>query len=281
MYGTRSHDWRKCRTSASGQAADPDNPAKIVGELKSTPMGCYFLLECWGELREHLETGGIWLAPDLLKATRLLGASQLRPTAIGASPTFSRPAMPSFAGEAFEQLNSDMSPAALEKYLKGLRARWKDLVRSDEKAKARQILIELVDQNIAEIDAILAEHDEESPDRRDERIQAQATRDSTREGEANRRYLAKCRIGLDRGVTTYRKLRKDRFERAKRGADEKEIYGRGGELLGSPEPRRPAASGTKGVRPSGAGDRCCGRLGVSGVRSGPMHRRPERGGGGG
>ena len=80
--------------------------------------------------------------------------------------------MPSFAGEAFEQLNSDMSPAALEKYLKGLRARWKDLVRSDEKAKARQILIELVDQNIAEIDAILAEHEEESPDRRDERIQA-------------------------------------------------------------------------------------------------------------
>ena len=77
----------------------------------------------------------------------------------------------------------------------------------------------------------------------------QATRDSTREGEANRRYLAKCRIGLDRGLTTYRKLRKDRFERAKRGADEKEIYGRGGELLGSPEPRRPAASGTKGVRP--------------------------------
>ena len=122
-------------------------------------------------------------------------------------------------------------------------------MRSDEKAKARQILIELVDQNIAEIDAILAEHEEESPDRRDERIQAQATRDSTREGEANRRYLAKCRIGLDRGLTTYRKLRKDRFERAKRGADEKEIYGRGGELLGSPEPRRPAASGTKGVRP--------------------------------
>ena len=196
------------------------------------------------------------------------------------APTFSRPAMPSFcAGEAFEQLNSDMSPA-LEKYLKGLRARWKDLVRSDEKAKARQILIELVDQNIAEIDAILAEHDEESPDRRDERIQAQATRDSTREGEANRRYLAKCRIGLDRGLTTYRKLRKDRFERAKRGADEKEIYGRGGELL-VPQIPRGCSVWDEGSTTLGAGDRCCGRLGVSGVRSGPMHRRPERGGGGG
>ncbi len=250
VYGTRSHDWRKCRTSWNKKAADPDNPAKIVGELKSTPMGCYFLLDCWGELREHLESGGIWLAPDLLKSTRLLGRqpvdahSDRRVADIfAASHALYR------AGEAFEQLNTDMSPAALEKYLKGLRARWKDLVRTDEKAKARQILTELVDQNIAEIDAILAEHEEESPGRRDERIQAQATRDSSREGEANRRYLARCRIGLDRGLTTYRKLRKDRFERAKCGADTREIYGRGGELLGSPEPRRPAAFGTEGVRP--------------------------------
>jgi hypothetical protein len=250
VYGTRSHDWRDCRTSWKGQAADPDNPAKIVGELKMSAIGCYFLLDCWTELREHLESGGIWLAPDLLKSTRLLGrqpvdASSDRRVAdiFAASHALFR------AGEGFEQLNNDMSPLALEKYLKGLRARWKDLVRSDEKAKARQILIELVDRNIEEIGAILAEHEEESPERRDERIQAQATRDSSREGEANRQYLAKCRIGLDRGFTTYRKLRKDRFERAKRGADTREAYGRGGELLSTPEPRRPAAFGTEGARP--------------------------------
>ncbi len=249
-YGTRSHDWRKCRTSWNGQAADPDHPAKIVGELKSTEMGCYFLLDSWGELREHLESGGIWLAPDLLKSTRLLGrqpvdANSDRRVAdiFACSHALHR------AGEAFEQLNSDMSPLALETYVKGLRARWKDLVRSDEKAKARQILIALVDQNIEEISAILEEHEEETPERRDERIRAQATRDSSREGEANRRYLARCRSGLDRGLGTYRKVRKDRFERAKRGADTREIYGRGGELLGSPEPRRPPAFGTKGARP--------------------------------
>ncbi len=249
-YGTRSHDWRKCRTSWNGQAADPDSPAKIVAELKSTAMGCYFLLDCWGELREHLESGGIWLAPDLLKAARLLGrqpvdANSDRRVAdiFACSHALHR------AGEAFEQLNSDMSPLALETYLKGLRARWKDLVRSDEKAKARQILIALVDQNIEEIGAILEEHEEESPERRDERIRAQATRDSSREGEANRRYLAHCRSGLDRGLATYRKVRKDRSEKAERGADTREIYGRGGELLGSPEPRRPPAFGTKGARP--------------------------------
>ncbi len=252
VYGTRSHDWRKCRTSWNGQAADPDHPAKIVGELKSTAMGCYFLLDCWGELREHLESGGIWLAPDLLKAARLLGrqpvdANSDRRVAdiFACSHALFR------AGEAFEQLNTDMSPLALETYVKGLRARWKDLVRSDERARARQILIGLVDQNIEEIGAILAEHEEESSERRDERIKALATRDSSREGEDNRRYLMRCRSGLDRGLGTYRKLRKDRFERAKRGADTREIYGRGGELLGSPEPRRPPAFGTKGARPWG------------------------------
>ncbi len=250
VYGTRSHDWRKCRTSWNGQAADPDHPAKIVGELKSTAMGCYFLLDCWGELREHLESGGIWLAPDLLKAARLLGrqpvdANSDRRVAdiFACSHALFR------AGEAFEQLNTDMSPLALETYVKGLRARWKDLVRSDEQARARQTLIELVDQNIEEIGAILEEHEEESPERRDERIKALATRDSSREGEDNRRYLMRCRSGLDRGLGTYRKLRKDRFERAKRGADTREIYGRGGELLGSAEPRRPPAFGTEGARP--------------------------------
>ncbi len=250
VYGTRSHDWRKCRTSWNGQAADPDHPAKIVGELKSTAMGCYFLLDCWGELREHLESGGIWLAPDLLKSTRLLGrqpvdANSDRRVAdiFACSHALFR------AGEAFEQLNTDMSPLALEKYVKGLQARWKDLVRSDEQARARQTLIALVDQNIEEIGAILEEHEEESPERRDERIKALATRDSSREGEDNRRYLMRCRSGLDRGLGTYRKLRKDRFERAKRGADTREIYGRGGELLGSPEPRRPPAFGTDRVRP--------------------------------
>ena len=137
-YGSRSHDWRKCRTSWNGRAADPDNPAKIVGELKASAVGCCFLLECWGELREHLESGGIWLAPDLLKATRLLGRQPVDANGdrrvadiFAASHALHR------AGEAFEQLNSDMSPWALETYLKGLRARWKDLVRPDEKAKGQ------------------------------------------------------------------------------------------------------------------------------------------------
>ena len=59
----------------------------------------------------------------------------------------------------------------------------------------------------------------------------------------------RCRSGLDRGLSTYRKVRKDRSGKAERGADTREIYGRGGELLGSPEPRRPPAFGTERARP--------------------------------
>ena len=61
------------RVSWSGLIDDPDDPVRLVNRLESTAMGCAWLLDRWGELRDVLESGQRWRAPDRFKAIRLLG----------------------------------------------------------------------------------------------------------------------------------------------------------------------------------------------------------------
>ena len=65
------------RTSASGTADDPDDPAKIVLGLESTVAGCRWLLEAWKRLRDVLESGLAWQPHEKIKAIRLLGKQPL------------------------------------------------------------------------------------------------------------------------------------------------------------------------------------------------------------
>ena len=58
-------------------------------------------------------------------------------------------------GEPFDDLLSDMGTEAHAGFVKKIRARWKDLVGQDQPEKARQVLIELVDQNVGLIEAQL------------------------------------------------------------------------------------------------------------------------------
>ena len=65
------------RRSWNGQIDDPDDPARLVNRLESTAAGCGWMLDRWAELREVLEAGLIWQAPDRFKAIRLLGKQPL------------------------------------------------------------------------------------------------------------------------------------------------------------------------------------------------------------
>ena len=150
-------------TSWSGRAGDPPrSPDKIVRELLSSAIGCRFLLQEWGALLEHLEReGGFWVASDRLKTVRLLGRQPVdaiddrRVADLFAACHAIHP-----SGEAFDELLSDMGQSDLEDYLKELKARYPDLVGADDSEKARQILLELVDQEVVQIEAILEEHEE-------------------------------------------------------------------------------------------------------------------------
>ena len=65
------------RISWSGEIDDPDDPARLVNRLESTAAGCGWMLDRWAELREVLEAGLLWQAPDRFKAVRLLGKQPL------------------------------------------------------------------------------------------------------------------------------------------------------------------------------------------------------------
>ena len=53
----RDHPRRPPRVSWSGLIDDPDDPVRLLNRLESTAMGCAWLLDRWGELRDVLEAG--------------------------------------------------------------------------------------------------------------------------------------------------------------------------------------------------------------------------------
>ena len=61
------------RISFSGRIDDPNDPARLVNRLEATALGCAWMLDRWGELRQTLEDGLLWQPPDRLRAIRLMG----------------------------------------------------------------------------------------------------------------------------------------------------------------------------------------------------------------
>ena len=61
------------RTSHSGLADPPDDPARLVRKIVSSVAGCERMIMHWGELRALLEPGRSWQGNHKFLATRLLG----------------------------------------------------------------------------------------------------------------------------------------------------------------------------------------------------------------
>jgi len=150
LYGNQAWGPRKPRTSWSGQAVDPNDPAVLVRKLESSEAGCRWMRERWEELRAQLEPGKFWQSQDRLKAIRLLGRQPLdavedrRIAEIFVASHALRPV----GDSPFDDLLSDMAPSALDRYRKDVKAKWPDLVRRDETASCTQVLIDLADRSI-------------------------------------------------------------------------------------------------------------------------------------
>jgi hypothetical protein len=57
----------------SDYSVDEDHPMRLIIRLQGKRAGCQWLLDQWAGLRALLARGVPWLAPDKLKAVRLLG----------------------------------------------------------------------------------------------------------------------------------------------------------------------------------------------------------------
>ena len=150
MYGIRPDGRVKKKTSWNGLAVDPDDAAKLVEKLEASHYGCLWLKMRWSELAAQLEPGKFWQSHDRFKIIRLLRRQPidgLEDRTIAEIFVASHALHPVGHGP-FDDLLSDIGTAPLAVYRKAVKARWPDLVSGDDPVKCRQVLIDLVDENI-------------------------------------------------------------------------------------------------------------------------------------
>ena len=170
------------------------HPMRLIHRLQSTGAGCQWMLDQWANLRTLLERDVPWLAPDKLKAVRLMGRHP-----IDAIENFdvARVYLASCVllnqeGKPFQEILNDLSADEVPSYESYWEQRHYAALAPKNPAAARQMLLEIVDQatgrlrekaeelrRLAELDAISA------ADR--------LSWDDTPEGERLRRYELTCK----------------------------------------------------------------------------------------
>ena len=120
----------------------------LVHRLQGTGAGCQWLLDQWADLRALLERGVPWLAPDKLKAVRLLGRHPI--DAID-SMEVARVYLASHVllnqeGDPFQEIMNELSPRKPRFCVNYLQQRRYDALAPKDAAAAQQWLLDLVDR---------------------------------------------------------------------------------------------------------------------------------------
>ncbi len=193
------------RISDSGDPDDPDDPARLVVRLEALTLGCAWLLDRWGELKDLLEDGLSWQPHDRLKAVRMLGRQPLeavddkRVMSIYTCCWYMDPT----EGHEFVDLMSELGAGERGMYMDRLNAR-EPMVPEGPEA-ARLALLALIAEEEERLEAILVGHLE--------REEAEATAalafDATPEGERLRKYKQALDRELLRIIETLRKRHKE------------------------------------------------------------------------
>jgi hypothetical protein len=166
---------------------------RLIHRLQGTSAGCQCLLDKWANLRTLLERGLPWLAPDKIKAVRLLGHHPI--DAIDSMEVarvyLASHVLLNHVGDPFQEIMNELSPDEAAVYASYLQHRRYDALTPNNAESARQMLLDLVDRvteqlrvktealrALAELDAAYA------ADR--------LSWDDTDEGERLRRYELTC-----------------------------------------------------------------------------------------
>ena len=148
------------RVSDSGDPNDPDDPGRIVVRLEAMTLGCAWLLDRWGELRDILEDGLLWQPSDRLKAIRMLGRQPLeavddrRVMAIYLCCWTMDPE----EQHEFTDLMSELAPQERTVYLDRLNARESMAAMPASPEAARAELLALIAAEEERLEAALAGH---------------------------------------------------------------------------------------------------------------------------
>ena len=203
------NNWKKKRTSWRGEAIDPYNPKKLVEMLCSCGAGCAWMRAQWEELGAHLKKArGFWRSADKLRSIRLLArqpvdlADDVRVATIFlASHAIRR------VGKPFDELLSDMSSEAHARLVKDVTDRWADEIDVSDATKARQLLVDLVEENIALIDKMLGGHEATATKKGEKSADRLGVDESPRSLHIEKRKSQYISTFV-RGIEVYRKWRK-------------------------------------------------------------------------
>jgi hypothetical protein len=221
----RTNEDLKRHTSSSGKGDDPDDPAKLVAELEKTAPGCIWMREQWEELREQLNRD-VFQSIDRFTATRLLGRQP-------ADISFDRDVAVNFvAGEAvdpsgkteFDDLLSDFREEQVKRLRKKLHKRWPELFEFVEVSPFKQLLGELIDEQIERLRAMEEEFKTNAEEIARAAV-ADSKHDQTPETYRLLNYVKSARRELRLGIAAfekYNKGQKDRVESSPRRTKEDE-----------------------------------------------------------
>jgi hypothetical protein len=193
----------------SDYSVDEDHPMRLVNRLEGTGAGCRWLLDQWAGLRALLERGVAWLAPDKLKAVRLLGC---HPIDALDNIDVARVYLASHVlldqeGDPFQEILNELSAEEASVYARYIKQRRYDALTPKDADAARQSLIAFMHRateplqqkaemfrQLAELDAADAAH--------------RLSWDDTPEGERLRRYELSCQRSLLRMFDSLLKVRR-------------------------------------------------------------------------
>jgi hypothetical protein len=182
---------------------------RVILRLQGTGAGCQWLLDQWASLRALLERGVPWLAPDKLKAVRLLGCHPI--DALDrievALVYLASHMLLNHEGDPFQEIMNELTVEEASVYARYLHQRRYGLLAPKDATTARQWLMDLVDRvteqlqvkaavfrELAELDAA------DAADR--------LAWDDTAEGERLRRYELTCSRTLLRMFELLLKVRR-------------------------------------------------------------------------
>ena len=202
---TNESDGMVRRISWSGEIDDPDDPARLVNRLEATAAGCGWMLDRWAELREVLEAGLLWQAPDRFKAVRLLGKQPLDAATDWRVMKiyFASGAMNPKAPLEFKDLADEMFLEQKKIFAERVSARLVPGVRPSDPEGGKAALLELIAEEEERLEALLAGHLERTEPPVGDSF------DASEAGERLRRYQASCDRGLLRVLEALRKRHRE------------------------------------------------------------------------
>jgi hypothetical protein len=185
-----------------------DHPTRLIHCLETTGAGCEWLLGRWAQLRDLLDQGMPWLAPDKLKAIRLLGRHPIDAYDYSdvARIYLASHVLLNEEGQPFQEILNELTPEERPRYEHYLQMRGYDRLAPKDAAAARLMLLEIVDRATAELAdkaGVFRELEEINLRFAGHRL----SWDDTPEGERLRRYGLTCKRAWSRMFDLLLKIR--------------------------------------------------------------------------